>query len=382
MIRDNRDDGLQSLRLVFAALTLFLGVDLPSNFEDIKTVNVYEANGDEGDDWKTLLNDQGQAWIITPLHYTKGGSRIIRKASGGGTWNQKEKNHENASYCVRTYNFVENKNKKQATNEGMGLPKYTMIEYTRPEDKPKYALCRITVDNKKSAHDRPPSSSQQPKRMPKHALCQITVDNENYAHDRPPSSSQQQKNMEIDQTERNNGDKCETSLSQESTQQGGQNATGYDNESKLKEFEQNIQDPYNFNANLTEPTENGWYLPYYYAPTVPPITDQGTYNAIEEQEFALCNTQHGQEFEQNLQDPYNFNANLTDPMENGCYYAPTLPLITDQGPYNAIAEQEFALCNTQHGQMFQPEMEPMEMSDHLPIHDHNIIAPAGPSTSN
>ncbi|XP_078150119.1 uncharacterized protein LOC144545424 [Carex rostrata] len=61
-----------------------------------------------------------------------------------------------------------------------------------------------------------------------------------------------------------------------------------------QEFERNVQDPYNVNANLTETTENGWYLPFYYAPTVPPITDQGTCNAIEEHQFALCNTQHGQ----------------------------------------------------------------------------------------
>ena len=40
--------------------------------------------------------------------------------------------------------------------------------------------------------------------------------------------------------------------------------------------------------------ENGWGRPVYCASTEPPIIDQGTYNAIEEQRFALCNTQHWQ----------------------------------------------------------------------------------------
>ncbi|XP_078150515.1 uncharacterized protein LOC144545828 isoform X2 [Carex rostrata] len=89
------------------------------------------------------------------------GLRIIRKASGGGTWDEKEKIYDGTSCCVRKFKFkVKRKNKQQATNERMSVREYTMIEYTPNEVKPKYALCRITVVNKKNATSQQPQQQQ------------------------------------------------------------------------------------------------------------------------------------------------------------------------------------------------------------------------------
>lgn len=84
------------------------------------------------DDWESHLKDQEQAWIITFLHYLKDGSRVIRKASGGGRWdgrNCQHKTHGKTSWHERKYNLVERTNEQKIAN------KYTMFEYSPDEDK-------------------------------------------------------------------------------------------------------------------------------------------------------------------------------------------------------------------------------------------------------
>jgi hypothetical protein len=86
-------------------------------------------------DWKQYLKDKGEAWIITPLHHSSGtGSRYIRKASGGGRWDDRTgplqlKKNAVASWVKRKY-ILE-------TKEGTGLPTYTMFEYSPAQDKVK-----------------------------------------------------------------------------------------------------------------------------------------------------------------------------------------------------------------------------------------------------
>ncbi|XP_078150191.1 uncharacterized protein LOC144545496 [Carex rostrata] len=151
-----------------------------------------------------------------------------------------------------------------------------------------------------------------------------------------------------------------------------------------QEFEQNVQDPYNFNANLIETTKNGWLLPLY-APTVPPITDQGTCNAIEEHQFALCNTQHGQVFEQNVQAPHNFKPNSTEPMDNQNRIetdpSTSIFAITEGRLGHQMVElnahfQEPKLYHNTNGN----SKEPVSKNDHLLSCNQNISA-LGPSTS-
>lgn len=85
------------------------------------------------------MNDQGQAWIVTPLHYSKNGKRhkLIRKASRGRRWNsikgRKVITNQNFSWMEDKYN-LEGTHNKQATNDGTRLPKYTMFEYSPVDD--------------------------------------------------------------------------------------------------------------------------------------------------------------------------------------------------------------------------------------------------------
>lgn len=90
-------------------------------------------------DWKAHLNNQGVAWIITPLHYDNCGTKFTREALGGGKWHnhaRKLKNHENTSWYERKFIFkVKSPKEQESTNDGTGLQKYTMIEYLLEKEK-------------------------------------------------------------------------------------------------------------------------------------------------------------------------------------------------------------------------------------------------------